>query len=92
MTLNPYTLYQHGLRSPKWRKWVILFTVIYIISPIDIIPDWFIPAVGLIDDGILLTVFVSEMVRIYVLPHKSSLKNRKQTPKQARIVDVEVEN
>jgi uncharacterized membrane protein YkvA (DUF1232 family) len=61
--LNPYKLYQSALRSPKSRWIIIALTIIYFISPIDLIPDIFLGP-GQIDDGILLTVFVSELVKM----------------------------
>ncbi|MCW5316585.1 DUF1232 domain-containing protein [Nostoc sp. KVJ3] len=55
-----YTWYRNLLRNPKYRWWVILGTLVYLISPIDIAPD-FIPIVGQIDDVFLLTLLVSEV-------------------------------
>lgn len=55
-----YTWYQNLLRNPKYRWWVILGTLFYLVSPIDIAPD-FIPVVGQIDDVFLLTLLVTEV-------------------------------
>ncbi|MBD2559382.1 MULTISPECIES: YkvA family protein [Nostoc] len=55
-----YTWYRNLLRNPKYRWWVILGTLVYLVSPIDIAPD-FIPVVGQIDDVFLLTLLVSEV-------------------------------
>ncbi|MHC5936993.1 YkvA family protein [Nostoc sp.] len=55
-----YTWYGNLLRNPKYRWWVILGTLVYLASPIDIIPD-FIPVAGQIDDVFLLTLLVSEV-------------------------------
>ncbi|MDP5016100.1 DUF1232 domain-containing protein [Anabaena sp. UHCC 0187] len=55
-----YTWYRNTLRNPKYRWWVIIGTVAYLISPLDISPD-FIPIIGQIDDVLLLTLFVSEV-------------------------------
>ncbi|WP_413174903.1 YkvA family protein [Anabaena azotica] len=55
-----YTWYRNVLRNPKYRWWVILGTIAYLLSPIDIAPD-FIPVVGQIDDLLLLTLLVSEV-------------------------------
>ncbi|MEA5575063.1 YkvA family protein [Anabaena sp. UHCC 0451] len=55
-----YTWYRNVLRNPKYRWWVIIGTIAYLISPIDIAPD-FIPVVGQIDDLLLLTLLVSEV-------------------------------
>lgn len=55
-----YTWYRNLLRNPKYRWWVVLGTLVYLVSPIDIAPD-FIPIVGQIDDVFLLTLLVSEV-------------------------------
>lgn len=55
-----YTWYGDLLRNPKYRWWVILGTLVYLVSPIDLLPD-VIPVVGQIDDVFLLTLLVSEV-------------------------------
>lgn len=60
---NPITFYINFLRNPKTRWWTIGFTALYIISPIDLIPD-FIPFAGLFDDGGLLATLLWSMYRI----------------------------
>ena len=55
-----YNWYRSTIRNPKYRWWVILGTLAYILSPIDIAPD-FIPFIGQIDDVVILTVLVSEV-------------------------------
>lgn len=55
-----YTWYRNTLRNAKYRWLVVAGTLIYLLSPIDIAPD-FIPVIGWIDDGILVTLLVSEV-------------------------------
>lgn len=55
-----YNWYRNTLRNPKYRWWLILGSVLYLFSPIDIAPD-FIPVIGLLDDGLILTLLVSEV-------------------------------
>ncbi|MEH2206233.1 MAG: YkvA family protein [Nostoc sp.] len=55
-----YAWYRSVLRNPKYRWWVILGTLVYLVSPFDILPD-FIPVAGQIDDVFLLTLLVSEV-------------------------------
>lgn len=55
-----YAWYRNLLRNPKYRWWVIIGTLAYLISPIDIAPD-FIPIIGQVDDVLLLTLLVSEV-------------------------------
>ena len=55
-----YSWYRNVLRNPKYRWWVILGTLVYLVSPFDILPD-FIPIVGEVDDVFLLTLLVTEV-------------------------------
>ncbi|HLP90732.1 MAG TPA: YkvA family protein [Nostocaceae cyanobacterium] len=55
-----YGWYRNLLRNPKYRWWVILGTLVYLLSPIDISPD-FIPIAGQIDDVLIFTLLVSEV-------------------------------
>ena len=59
-----YALYRNGLRNPKYR-WLLIFgTLTYILSPIDISPD-VIPIVGWIDDGVLITLLLTEVFYLF---------------------------
>ncbi len=69
-----YTWYRNVLRNPKYRWWVILGTIAYLLSPIDIAPD-FIPVVGQIDDLLLLTLLVSEVSGLVIDGWKSKKGN-----------------
>lgn len=60
-----YTWYRNTIRNPKYRWWVILGTLLYFLSPIDIAPD-FIPGIGQLDDVLLLTVLVSEVSQMAI--------------------------
>jgi uncharacterized membrane protein YkvA (DUF1232 family) len=58
-----YTWYRNTLRNPKYRWWIILGTLAYLLSPIDIAPD-FLPIVGQLDDLTLLTLLIAEVSQI----------------------------
>jgi uncharacterized membrane protein YkvA (DUF1232 family) len=60
-----YDWYRETIRNPKYRWWIILGTVAYILSPIDIAPD-FIPIVGQLDDVLLMTLLVSEVSQVLI--------------------------
>ncbi len=60
-----YTWYRNTIRNPKYRWWMILGTALYLISPIDIAPD-FIPFIGQIDDVVVLTLLVSEVSQLLI--------------------------
>ncbi|HZG38722.1 MAG TPA: YkvA family protein [Nodosilinea sp.] len=58
-----YNWYKATLRNTKYRWILVLGTLIYLVSPIDIAPD-FLPIIGWIDDGLLTTLLVTEMSQI----------------------------
>lgn len=66
MNISPkslYDWYRNTLRNPRYRWWLVLGTVVYLISPIDIAPD-FIPIAGQIDDIMVLTLLLSEVTQM----------------------------
>lgn len=52
--------YRNVIRNPKYRWWIIGGSIVYLLSPFDISPD-FIPIVGWIDDGLIATLLVAEL-------------------------------
>jgi uncharacterized membrane protein YkvA (DUF1232 family) len=60
-----YDWYKQVISNPKYRWWVVLGTLAYLVSPFDIAPD-FIPIVGQIDDVVLVTLLVSEVSQILI--------------------------
>ncbi|NET61247.1 MAG: DUF1232 domain-containing protein [Symploca sp. SIO2E6] len=75
-----YAWYRNMLRNPKYRWWIILGTLAYVFSPIDISPDIF-PIVGQIDDVLLLTLLISEVSQLVV----GIVKTRKEQKVAATI-------
>ena len=73
-----YQWYRSTLRNPKYRHWIIIASMIYLFSPIDISPD-FIPIVGWIDDGVVLTLLVSEVSQILA---EKLRKSKEVSPQQ----------
>ena len=65
-----YEWYRGLIRNPKYRWWVLLGTLVYFVSPIDVIPDIF-PIVGQIDDVFVLTLLVSEFSQLLIEGFKS---------------------
>lgn len=55
--------YRTLLQNPKYRWWVVGASLVYLVSPIDIAPD-FIPFVGLIDDTLIISLLVSEVAQV----------------------------
>jgi len=66
-----YNWYRNLLRNPKYRWWVIVGTLLYFVSPIDLIPDILFPVVGELDDVFLVTLLVSEVSQMLIEGVKS---------------------
>lgn len=85
-----YNWYRNAIRNPKYRWWLILGTLTYLVSPIDVIPD-FLPIVGQIDDLAILTLLISEVSQLLgdrVKSRQQDLSQQSVTDKDAT-VDVE---
>ena len=63
-----------------WLKLPIILAIIYLISPLDIIPDFLRPGIGHLDDIIALIFGIS--IFINFLPKKILLELIKKTPKK----------
>ncbi len=60
-----YNWYRSMIRNPQYRWWMVLGTLAYLWSPIDILPDIF-PIIGWIDDGLLATLLVTEISQLFL--------------------------
>jgi uncharacterized membrane protein YkvA (DUF1232 family) len=67
---NLYDWYRDVIRNPKYRWWIILGTIAYIVMPFDIAPD-FIPIIGQIDDAIIITLLFTEVSQLLIERVKS---------------------
>ena len=74
-----YSWYRNMIRNPQYRWWIVLGTLAYLWSPIDILPDIF-PIIGWIDDGLLATLLVSEISQL-VLARLKLKTDEKQSVK-----------
>ena len=63
--MNPLNWYRRTLRNPKYRWWIILGSLVYLVSPLDISPD-LMPIVGQIDDVAVLTLLISEIGQMLI--------------------------
>jgi uncharacterized membrane protein YkvA (DUF1232 family) len=76
-----YNLYSNALRNPKYRWLIVAASLFYLLSPIDLISD-FIPVVGWVDDGVIVTVLVAEVSQLL----QEKLKSRRQKDQSLRTI------
>jgi uncharacterized membrane protein YkvA (DUF1232 family) len=55
--------YRTLIRNSKYRWLIIAGTLLYLVSPIDLLPD-VIPIIGQVDDVLILTLLVSEVSQV----------------------------
>ena len=48
--------------APSWLKWGTALIVLYLFSPIDLIPD-FLPVIGLVDDIVLVPLAIRWLLK-----------------------------
>lgn len=82
-----YNWYRTALRHPKYGIWIVVGTLIYLVSPIDLSPDIF-PIAGQIDDFIVFSLLMTEVSQIAIDKYRNR-KQKENTP--ASDVTVEVE-
>mgnify|MGYP001050121821 CR=1 FL=1 len=86
-----YNWYRRTIRNAKYRWLIILGTLGYLLLPFDIAPD-FIPVIGWIDDGILVTLLVTEVSQMMMEQlNKRRVSRDSQTTADAPPIDVPVE-
>ncbi len=83
--------YRSLLQNPKYRWWVVGASLVYLVSPIDLAPD-FIPFVGLIDDTLIISLLVTEVASI--AKAKLQAQNTRSTKSNSdvteQVIDVQV--
>ncbi|HEY9697352.1 MAG TPA: YkvA family protein [Trichocoleus sp.] len=73
-----YDWYRSAIRNPKYRWWVVLGTMAYLLMPFDFLPD-FIPLIGQLDDVVIISLLVSEVSQLLIDRVKSSKEETSQT-------------
>ena len=82
-----YTWYREIVANPKYRWWIIGGTLMYLISPIDILPD-VLPIVGQIDDAVLITLVASEISSV-IKDKNAMLKQQRSDSKTVKMSEKE---
>jgi uncharacterized membrane protein YkvA (DUF1232 family) len=72
LTQPLYNWYRATLRNSKYRWLIVLGSLLYLVSPVDLVTD-VLPVVGWIDDGVVATVLVAEVSQLLL----EQLKTRK---------------
>jgi len=70
--------FRNLLRNSKYRWLVILGSLVYLVSPLDISPDVF-PIIGWIDDGLLATLVVTELTQMAMDRRRKQVQEADQT-------------
>lgn len=87
-----YGWYRQMLNNPRYRWWIVLGSLVYLLSPVDFLPDVF-PVVGWIDDGLIATLLVSEISQMVLTGLKNkTVKQDKNDPEPTVVVDVAAED
>jgi uncharacterized membrane protein YkvA (DUF1232 family) len=75
-----YDWYRQLIRNSKYRWLIIVGTLLYLLSPIDLLPD-FIPLIGQVDDVVVLTLLISEVSQM--LSERIRSSKNKNSPEVA---------
>jgi len=62
--------YRSVIRNPKYRWWLVIGTLVYLVSPLDISPDM-IPLIGEIDDVAIVSLLVAEVSQLALEKYKA---------------------
>lgn len=82
--------YRTLLQNPKYRWWVVGASIVYLVSPIDLIPD-FIPLAGLVDDTLIISLLVTEVAQVakLKLQSKSTRSNPIKMDTDSQVIDIQ---
>lgn len=89
-----YSWYRNAMKHPQYRWLIVLGTLVYLLSPIDISPD-LIPILGWIDDGLLISLLVSELSSLFweysrKRHNEQTVDNKYSYATTVDVIDVEV--
>lgn len=76
--------YRNAIRNSKYRWLVVFGSLLYLVSPVDILPDVF-PIIGWLDDGIIATLLVTEVSQL--LFEQVNASKKKGNPKNNTAAD-----
>ena len=86
------TWYRHAIRNSKYRWLVVFGSLLYLVSPFDMLPD-VLPIVGWLDDGIIATLLITEVSQLlFEQVNNSRKKSDEETVADTtteQVIDVE---
>ncbi|MEM7772848.1 MAG: YkvA family protein [Cyanobacteria bacterium P01_A01_bin.37] len=87
-----YNWYRRTLRNTKYSWLIVLATLGYLFIPFDVAPD-FIPIIGWIDDGVVVTLLVAEVSQILIeqLNKRRVARDSSNTVADVQPIDVSAE-
>ncbi len=104
MSFSPqsiYNWYNSLLANPKYRWWIILGSLFYFLSPIDISPD-LIPIIGQVDDAIILGLLFTGLTQLLtdfvqarrdnIDPSASTNNSEKNVTKDSEVETIDVDS
>lgn len=80
-------VYRSLLKHPVAKWVVILGTLIYLVSPVDISPDA-VPIIGWVDDGVLVTLVATGLTEV-ALERRRNIKAQKAKEKKKAEAETE---
>lgn len=81
-----YQAFRRGIQNPHLRPWLIAGTLAYVLSPIDLLPSFFL-GIGEIDDLILVGVLITELAKLWMT--QSPIVESSEPSSSGPIIDVE---
>ena len=84
-------LYRNAIRNPRYRWWIILGTLVYLLSPLDIFPD-LIPIAGQIDDIAILTLLMTEVTQLVFDSVRSGQPNTNSPTEETATQTIDVDS
>jgi uncharacterized membrane protein YkvA (DUF1232 family) len=85
--------YGQLLSHPVYRWLIILGTLVYFVSPIDLAPD-LIPLLGQVDDVVVITLLISTLFRVMNAPQEeaeppSEAAQHPESSSDSQVIDVD---
>ena len=84
-----YNWYRNLVANPKYRWWVVGGTLLYVLSPIDLLPD-VCPIIGQIDDAVVITLLATELSAL-LKERNATMKQKKASTAAAQTANTPIE-